>query len=302
MKIKRLDSRGIAHHFVLALVVVGIITAFTFQAVAGHAQVAPETGSSASASAQSSSTPKVTPSTTCTGTPTLGVGNVGPCVKLVQSKVGATQDSKFGPGTKAKVMAFQKSHGLVADGIVGPKTWAALTGTKVIATTTAKPSPLVYCTYTLNPGKRTIEDAHISAAACKSHNGVARSKPTPAASVPAVSLTEVSGTVSWGLSSSTTQYSSSVVSADGYVCTANTINNNKLGGVGNIDKYRMSIQQSKNGSWTTRSTTGEFHHDGNRDHTCFRGLTKGQTYRIAFTPSGSTQAAGSYTVWNYNHS
>ena len=35
-------------------------------------------------------------------------------------------DGKFGPLTEEAVKEFQTSHGLVADGIVGAKTWAAL--------------------------------------------------------------------------------------------------------------------------------------------------------------------------------
>jgi peptidoglycan hydrolase-like protein with peptidoglycan-binding domain len=37
-----------------------------------------------------------------------------------------TPDGVFGPGTKAAVIAFQKSKGLTADGIVGEKTWRTL--------------------------------------------------------------------------------------------------------------------------------------------------------------------------------
>lgn len=35
-------------------------------------------------------------------------------------------DGDFGAGTENAVMAFQDAHGLTVDGIVGPKTWAAL--------------------------------------------------------------------------------------------------------------------------------------------------------------------------------
>jgi len=41
-------------------------------------------------------------------------------------------DGLFGGGTDSAVRAFQKSAGLDADGIVGPKTWKALMGTGVV--------------------------------------------------------------------------------------------------------------------------------------------------------------------------
>lgn len=58
--------------------------------------------------------------------PTVSYGSVGGNVWIVQDKVGATVDDFFGRGTEAAVKRFQVKHHLVADGIVGPHTWAAL--------------------------------------------------------------------------------------------------------------------------------------------------------------------------------
>jgi peptidoglycan hydrolase-like protein with peptidoglycan-binding domain len=49
-------------------------------------------------------------------------------VNQVQAKVGVVVDGNFGAKTEAAVRAFQRAHGLLPDGIVGPKTWAALDG------------------------------------------------------------------------------------------------------------------------------------------------------------------------------
>ena len=66
------------------------------------------------------------------GTP-LQQGSQGEGVRMVQNRLnqlGAKLDTDgvFGPATKQAVIAFQKRKGLGADGIVGPKTWAALWG------------------------------------------------------------------------------------------------------------------------------------------------------------------------------
>jgi hypothetical protein len=58
--------------------------------------------------------------------PTLRQGDKGEAVKVLQEILGIGADGDFGPGTKAAVIAFQKKHGLLADGIVGRGTWAAL--------------------------------------------------------------------------------------------------------------------------------------------------------------------------------
>lgn len=58
--------------------------------------------------------------------PLLRQGDRGDDVKLLQQALGIEADGDFGPGTKQAVVAFQKSKGLYADGIVGKNTWALL--------------------------------------------------------------------------------------------------------------------------------------------------------------------------------
>jgi peptidoglycan hydrolase-like protein with peptidoglycan-binding domain len=58
--------------------------------------------------------------------PILALSSKGKLVKQVQAKVGVAADGILGPKTEAAVRAFQKVHGLDPDGIVGPKTWRAL--------------------------------------------------------------------------------------------------------------------------------------------------------------------------------
>src|SRR5438067_240510 len=66
---------------------------------------------------------------------TLSIGFSGPDVVLLQQKLNAQMplakpalnvDGQFGMKTFTRVKQFQTANGLVADGIVGPKTWAAL--------------------------------------------------------------------------------------------------------------------------------------------------------------------------------
>ncbi len=63
---------------------------------------------------------------------TLRPGSSGDDVANLQTKLAALGfppggiDGKFGPATEAALLAFQKSRGLVADGVAGPRTLAAL--------------------------------------------------------------------------------------------------------------------------------------------------------------------------------
>lgn len=64
--------------------------------------------------------------------PTLRQGSRGDAVRRLQRKLTAQGfkpgpvDGDFGPKTDSAVRDFQRSKGLVVDGIVGPKTWNAL--------------------------------------------------------------------------------------------------------------------------------------------------------------------------------
>lgn len=60
------------------------------------------------------------------GQRTLHRGLKGDDVKTLQSRLGVAADGDFGGRTEAAVRQFQRDHGLVPDGIVGPKTWQAL--------------------------------------------------------------------------------------------------------------------------------------------------------------------------------
>jgi hypothetical protein len=65
------------------------------------------------------------------GSPVLRQGASGPKVRDVQNalRVGGFPlqlDGEFGPATDRALRAFQAKHGLTADGVVGPKTWAVL--------------------------------------------------------------------------------------------------------------------------------------------------------------------------------
>jgi peptidoglycan hydrolase-like protein with peptidoglycan-binding domain len=65
------------------------------------------------------------------GLPTIASGATGDPVRQLQRALrripnpGSLVDGVFGPKTETAVKEFQQGAGLVADGVVGPLTWAA---------------------------------------------------------------------------------------------------------------------------------------------------------------------------------
>jgi len=53
---------------------------------------------------------------------TLKLGSKGNEVKVLQAKLELAADGDFGPGTEAKLKAWQAANGMAADGIAGPAT------------------------------------------------------------------------------------------------------------------------------------------------------------------------------------
>ncbi len=54
---------------------------------------------------------------------TIRRGSMGYSVELIQRLLSIDLDGNFGPKTEQAVIEYQKSHGLVPDGVVGPATW-----------------------------------------------------------------------------------------------------------------------------------------------------------------------------------
>ncbi len=69
--------------------------------------------------------------------PVLRRGANGSAVERLQRALAAAGfnpgavDGRFGPATEAALIAFQRAHGLLADGICGPMAWARLDGEEV---------------------------------------------------------------------------------------------------------------------------------------------------------------------------
>lgn len=100
-----------------------------------HVEIVGSTAAVAAVAARLQGT--TVPSTPSTGaTPaTLQQGDIGAAVAKLQAWFNATYPAyskidlgpqRFGPQTVAVVREFQRRSGLVADGVIGPRTWSAL--------------------------------------------------------------------------------------------------------------------------------------------------------------------------------
>ena len=80
----------------------------------------------ASIMAGTAPSPSIIPATDGQNRPTLRRGATGPLVRIIQTAVGVAADGQFGADTEAAIRKFQRAKKLVPDGIVGPRTWAAI--------------------------------------------------------------------------------------------------------------------------------------------------------------------------------
>lgn len=89
----------------------------------------PGSGTSGASGQRSSASTSAVRAASPSAVVTVRYGSKGSYVKTVQQRLGGLAvDGDFGTRTLTKVKSFQRSHHLVADGIVGSLTWKALGG------------------------------------------------------------------------------------------------------------------------------------------------------------------------------
>lgn len=89
---------------------------------------------------------------------TLKKGDRGEQVVTLQKFLNLYPDGIFGRLTEEAVKEFQKANGLVADGIVGNKTWSKLTGSMVVKSKRTIMEIIVHCSATREGQDFTVAD------------------------------------------------------------------------------------------------------------------------------------------------
>lgn len=87
----------------------------------------------------------------------LKVGSKGEPVKILQRALKILDDGIFGVCTREAVMAYQREHGLVVDGIVGEKTWTQITKSSNLMSARRIDEIIVHCTATPEGQNKTVE-------------------------------------------------------------------------------------------------------------------------------------------------
>lgn len=88
---------------------------------------------------------------------TLKKGSRGDEVRALQTALHLYVDGIFGLLTEEAVKEYQKAHGLVADGIVGDKTWAMLNGSSLKKSSRTINEIIVHCSGTPEGKDMTVE-------------------------------------------------------------------------------------------------------------------------------------------------
>lgn len=97
---------------------------FESRALAGPTDPAPAPAPTEGAAEEAAAAPEPETELEPGPRPTLRVGARGGHVRALQAHLGAAVDGHFGSKTEAEVRRRQRAAGLVADGIVGERTWA----------------------------------------------------------------------------------------------------------------------------------------------------------------------------------
>ena len=226
----------------------------------------------------------------CTITSTLRVGSTGDQVACLQSIVGATADGKFGPLTKASVMAWQSGHGLVADGVVGPLTRAVLSSSGSTTTTGTTYSPgcsagTAYSSTTGQPCTSTVTSTNLPAG-CTSTAGYSSTTGVSCATGEVTATATATGPVTVTLATDNPASGSFIAPASGVVFAKFTFT-----GAGPV----TSIKLQRTGISASTTLSNIYLYDGATRLTDGASLSSDNTATFN-APNGIFTVAGSKTI------